>query len=83
MTRHSGANRAWVRLRFLTDRLELEVEDHGKGFPTEAANPGIGLVAMRERAELLEGRIEFAEPPGGGTRVRLTVPREKAESHAE
>lgn len=83
VTRHSGANKAWVRLRFLTDRLELEVEDHGKGFPTEAANPGIGLVAMRERAELLEGRIEFAEPPGGGTRVRLTVPREKAESHAE
>jgi signal transduction histidine kinase len=83
VTRHSGANKAWVRLRFLTDRLELEVEDHGKGFPREAANPGIGLVAMRERAELLEGRIEFAEPPGGGTRVRLTVPREKAESHAE
>lgn len=83
VTRHSGANKAWVRLRFLTDRLELEVEDHGKGFTTEAANPGIGLVAMRERAELLEGRIEFAEPPGGGTRVRLTVPREKAESHAE
>ena len=83
VTRHSGANKAWVRLRFLTDRLELEVEDHGKGFPAEAANPGIGLVAMRERAELLEGRIEFAEPPGGGTRIRLTVPREKAESHAE
>jgi signal transduction histidine kinase len=83
VTRHSGANKAWVRLRFLTDRLELEVEDHGKGFATEAANPGIGLVAMRERAELLEGRIEFAQPPAGGTLVRLTIPREKAESHAE
>lgn len=83
VTRHSGANQAWVRLRFLTDRLELEVEDHGKGFPTEPANPGIGLVAMRERAELLEGRIEFGQPPAGGTLVRLTVPREKAESHVE
>jgi signal transduction histidine kinase len=83
LARHSGANQAWVRLRFLANRLELEVEDHGKGFTKDAANPGIGLVAMRERAELLEGSIEFVQPPGGGTLVRLTVPKEKAESHAE
>jgi signal transduction histidine kinase len=29
---------------------------------------------MRERAELLGGTIEFLEPPGGGTLVRLRVP---------
>ena len=82
-TRHSGAQKAWVRLRFLADRLELEVEDHGKGFTQGAASPGIGLVAMRERAQLLGGRIEFSQPPGGGTLVRLTVPKEKVEAHAE
>jgi signal transduction histidine kinase len=31
VARHSGADRAWVRLRFEPARLELEVEDHGKG----------------------------------------------------
>jgi len=81
--RHSGASKAWVRLRFLADRLELEVEDHGKGFSRDAGSPGIGLVAMRERAELLGGRIEFSQPPGGGTLVRLTVSKERVEAHAE
>jgi signal transduction histidine kinase len=79
--RHSGGQEAWVRLRYLPEQLELEVEDHGKGFEQDARRNGIGLVAMRERAELLHGQIEFAQPPQGGTRVRLSVPKEKVESH--
>ena len=79
--RHSGASEAWVRLRFGGEGLELEVEDHGKGFAGQVVNRGIGLVAMRERAELLGGTLEFAAPAGGGTLVRLRVPREKAEAH--
>jgi signal transduction histidine kinase len=83
LTRHSGAQQAWIRLRFLADRLELEVEDHGKGFVRANGNPGIGLVAMRERAELLGGNIEFVKPAAGGTMVRLSVPKDKVEAHAE
>jgi len=81
VTRHSGAKEAWVRLRFMPRTLELEVEDHGSGFTTPAGKQGIGLVAMRERAELLGGAIEFARPTAGGTLIRLTVPREKLDSH--
>ena len=81
--RHSGATRAWVRLRFLDDMLGLEVEDHGKGFVAQETRQGIGLVAMRERAELLGGTIEFTRPHEGGTLVRLQVPREKPESDAK
>jgi signal transduction histidine kinase len=83
VTRHSGARAAWVRLRFSPQSLELQVEDHGRGFSTNGSRPGIGLVAMRERAELLGGRIEFLQPSGGGTLVRLRVPRETAEAHVE
>ena len=81
VTRHSGANEAWVRLRFLPRALELEVEDHGSGFAAPTVKQGIGLVAMRERAELLGGSIEFAKPSEGGTLLRLRVPREKLDSH--
>ena len=84
MTRHSGAGESWVRLRFLPQALEVEVEDHGKGFEAQAAKQGIGLVAMRERAELLGGTVEFVRPlhsaDGRGTLVRLRVPREKLEA---
>jgi signal transduction histidine kinase len=81
VTRHSGAREAWVRLRFLPQTLELEVEDHGSGFAAPAVKQGIGLVAMRERAELLGGSIEFARLDQGGTRVRLIVPREKLDGY--
>jgi signal transduction histidine kinase len=80
--RHSGSHEAWVRLRYQPDRLELEVEDHGKGFEREARRNGIGLVAMRERAELLNGHIEFTQLAQGGTLVRLAVAKEKLELHA-
>jgi len=83
VTRHSGAKQAWVRLRFLADSLELEVEDHGKGIPLHSNNHGIGMVAMRERAELLGGLIEFSRPQEGGTRVRLRIPKESTQSHAQ
>jgi signal transduction histidine kinase len=79
--RHSGAKEAWVRLRFEPDSLQVEIEDHGSGFVPHPGKHGIGLVAMRERAELLGGKVEFAQPPQGGTLVRLTVPRETQESH--
>jgi signal transduction histidine kinase len=83
LARHSGARQAWVRLRFLPEVLELEVEDHGAGFVGQSTRSGIGLVAMRERAELLGGTIKFLKPAEGGTLVHLKVPIEKAESHVE
>jgi signal transduction histidine kinase len=83
IARHSGAKKAWVRLRFLADTLELEVEDRGSGFQERPNRRGIGLVAMRERAELMGGQITFSRPPDGGTLVHLIVPREKAESYGK
>jgi signal transduction histidine kinase len=80
LTRHSGAKQAWVRLRFLPSMLELEVEDHGAGFSTRPVNQGIGLVAMRERAELMGGQIRFSAPADGGTLIYLSAPREQVES---
>ncbi|HVA71626.1 MAG TPA: sensor histidine kinase [Candidatus Limnocylindrales bacterium] len=81
VARHSGAREAWVRLRYLPDTLELEIEDHGAGLGAQGKRTGIGLVAMRERAVLLNGVVEFVRPSQGGTLVRLRVPRGMADSH--
>ncbi|MGB8771114.1 MAG: ATP-binding protein [Candidatus Korobacteraceae bacterium] len=80
VARHSGTKEAWVRLQFKPDRLGLEVEDHGSGFRPNGRK-GIGLVAMRERAELVGGAIEFVQLTGGGTLVRLWVPRDGIDSN--
>jgi signal transduction histidine kinase len=82
VSRHSGAKEAWVRLKFLPDALQLEVEDHGKGMVPEKNGRGIGLVAMRERAELLGGTLELLQAAGGGTMVRLRIERQNVETHA-
>ena len=74
VARHSGARQAWVRLRFEPDTLHLEIEDHGRGIGNAPTRRGLGLVAMRERAELVGGTLEFGRPGEGGTIVRLRVP---------
>jgi signal transduction histidine kinase len=82
VSRHSGTHEAWVRLMYQADALVLEVEDHGKGITPQNKNEhGIGLVAMRERAELLSGNIEYLQANGRGTLIRMSAPREKVESH--
>jgi signal transduction histidine kinase len=43
---------------------------------------GIGLVAMRERAELIGGILEISHPPQGGTLVRIRILREQLQLHA-
>jgi len=76
VARHSGAKRAWVRLRFEREQLVLEIEDHGSGFAAARKGQGIGMVAMRERAELLGGNITFERPEEGGVLVHLRVPKD-------
>ena len=73
VARHSKADRASVRLRYSPQSLVLEVEDGGVGLVRTGA-PGMGLVSMRERAELVHGRLDLVEASGGGLLVRLTVP---------
>jgi signal transduction histidine kinase len=81
VARHSGVKRAEVRLTRELDRVALEIEDRGLGFQ-EHSHSGLGLVSMRERAEMIGGRIEFLEATGGGALVRITVPVAKEEAHA-
>jgi signal transduction histidine kinase len=88
VSRHSGAKEAWIRLRFQPETLELEVEDRGKGLAPAEGQTGIGLVAMRERAEILDGTLAVTAlgvtPANGtGTLVKLRIPRAKVETHGE
>ncbi len=81
IARHSQSRQAAVRLRYLPDTVVLEVEDRGIGFGT-AHSYGLGLVSMRERAGLVNGRLDLENSSSGGARVRLTVPATPLETHA-
>jgi len=73
VVRHSKSPSAQVRLNYTQDEVVLEVEDRGVGLG-KGGGRGMGLVSMRERAELVNGRVEFLPAEGGGTLIRMTVP---------
>ncbi len=83
VARHSESPVAWVRVRYSAESIELEVEDRGIGISQSngAVRHGTGLVAMRERAELLHGTIEFLRPGDKGTLVRVRIPLGEAVIH--
>jgi signal transduction histidine kinase len=74
VVRHSKSPSAQVRLNYTQDEVVLEVEDRGVGLGKGGGRRGMGLVSMRERAELVNGRVEFLPAEGGGTLIRMTVP---------
>lgn len=78
--RHGQCTRAHVRLWRERGNVHLEVRDWGLGFSPSAARlsagPGqrVGLASMKERVELLGGRLRLQSRPGAGTRVVAEVP---------
>ena len=85
--RHSGSREASVRLTCNGDWLELEVEDHGGGLPPDVtalgSDRGMGLVSMRERAELMGGQLALRRPSQGGLTVQVRVPSWSRQSQPE
>ena len=79
VTRHSDADRVELRLAYEPEGTRLIVEDTGAALPVPAgpdrnpAHPGYGITGMRERAELLGGRLD-AGPTERGFRVELWLP---------
>ena len=70
--RHSRAESVEVTLRYLADRLEIEVVDDGVG--TTGPSGGNGLIGMRERAQMYGGTVATTTSPGQGFRVHAVLP---------
>jgi signal transduction histidine kinase len=70
--KHSRANRVTVDLRFTDGALELRVGDDGVGGADSAR--GSGLAGLEQRVRTVDGRVEIVSPPGGPTRVTVTLP---------
>jgi len=73
VARHARATHVAIRLRREHDDVVLVVRDNGVGLARERT-AGLGLVTMRERAELMRARLRIRALPSRGTEVRLTVP---------
>lgn len=74
VAKHARATEVTVSLECDDDRLELVVEDDGRGFEPDQLTAGHGLANMRERATLHGGWLAVDTRPGGGCALRLALP---------
>jgi signal transduction histidine kinase len=79
--KHAQAAHIWVRLKPLkADLALLEIEDDGVGFNLNAVDSNyenrgsLGMVNMRERAELVNGVLHIKSSPGHGTHIQVAIP---------
>lgn len=71
--RHGRASRARLRLQFSPQAVVLAIEDNGRT-PPSAYKPGLGIVGIRERAQVLGGKVEAGAASTGGFVLQLTLP---------
>ena len=79
--KHAQAEHIWVKVtRLQSDLAFLEIEDDGKGFLVESVlenydgRGSLGMVNMRERAELVQGVFHVKSIPGEGTQIQVVLP---------
>jgi PAS domain S-box-containing protein len=72
--RHANASRVEVELTRRDGHLRVRVSDNGRGFRAGSEHEGFGLRGMRERVELLDGRLTIALREEGGTEVTARLP---------
>lgn len=73
---HAQASQINILLEQCDDDLRVSVVDDGKGFDPQslAYSDRLGIFGMRERADMLKGRLSVISAPGNGTEILLEVP---------
>ncbi|MGC9522172.1 MAG: GAF domain-containing sensor histidine kinase [Anaerolineae bacterium] len=78
--KHAEAGNLWIRLYQRGMNVVAEIEDDGKGFDVVAMESSyanrdsLGMINLRERAALVQGKTVISSRPGEGTKITVTVP---------
>ncbi len=79
VAKHAQASQVGLTLRKITHGFQMEIKDDGKSFqvdrlPSANGKKRLGLLGMRERVRLVNGRFAVESAPGKGTTVRVVIP---------
>jgi len=72
--RHAHASTVRIGLVFGKKKLQLQVQDDGRGFDVKKVEHGMGLANMRDRTQFIGGRFTLESRLGKGTRLEVRVP---------
>jgi signal transduction histidine kinase len=79
VARHAEATEVAMRISQISGAVRMEISDNGKSFLvgrslTTASPKRLGLIGMRERVEMVGGKLSIESKPGKGTTVRADIP---------
>jgi len=79
VAKHANAKNVHVKIEFQPEVIYLVVKDDGDGFVTTGERQGnsFGIMGMKERTQLLEGKMEITSQPKQGTKVFFQIPLTK------
>jgi signal transduction histidine kinase len=82
VARHAKASQVEVNIQLPNGTILMEITDNGNGFQvagksSAAKHNRLGLLGMRERAEMVGGTFSVVSAPGQATTVRVEIPPEK------
>ncbi len=87
VAKHANASAVEILIQSLGDSISMEISDNGQGFDVHNDQPSkekshLGLIGMRERAEMIGGDFSVASAPGAPTTIRIVVkaPRTRKKS---
>ncbi|MCD9022294.1 sensor histidine kinase [Cohnella silvisoli] len=78
--KHAQPTFVSLEMIFLDETVQLIIEDNGVGFHTDVVesrartHSQFGLIGMKERVELLQGKMDIESTVGHGTRIKINVP---------
>jgi signal transduction histidine kinase len=74
VVKHAHAHHVSIVLQRKEGAVTAVIEDDGRGFATGDQSDGLGLIGMKERVELVNGRLEIESGAGAGTTLVVEVP---------
>jgi two-component system sensor histidine kinase UhpB len=72
--KHAGAGNICITLSEQDNRVQLRIEDDGKGFDPKSKRAGIGLSNIKSRAEILNGEMKIESAEGEGCKLTVEFP---------
>jgi signal transduction histidine kinase len=68
IAKHAAASRVKIKLQYTAGKVDMHIQDNGRGFDANLSVPGhYGLSMMNERAEAVGAKLEIMSRPGKGT----------------
>lgn len=75
--KHAEAEHVRIEIAYRPEVFSMSIADDGKGFDAkDGRDAGIGLINMKQRVEVMQGKLDISSTPGKGTKITIHIPYE-------